>query len=264
MPGTLLTAVITGGGGTVTVNDDVAVAAIASNTAATTALTTLLATTFTPTPGGQAILPGLPGSIAQSLYHSKETLAAQSKQLSDMNNNIEALITALGKTNTELEKLTKHSGVANAHANKANVLTCLAVLDQIDKNQFDKQVVTETQVSSGQEPTKVMPMEFLANVQQKVSNIVNLDGTLAATGVIISAGTTAVTEGFSLAQEIVLDTAIGKKLVEYYYEQQIAVTKLFSAKRAARLQAENEERIKALSSGGRPAPPTPPEEVLVA
>lgn len=263
MAGTLLTAVITGGGGTVTVNDDVAVAAIAALTTQLTTLNALLATTITPTPGGKPVFPGLPGSIAQSLWHSKDTLAAQHKQLCDMNNNIEALSQALGKTNTELEKLTKHSGIANSHANKANVLTCLAVLDQIDKNQFDKQVVVETQVASGQEPTKVMPMEFLANVQQKVSNIVNLDGTLAATGVIISAGTTAVTEGFSLAQEIVLDTAIGKKLVEYYYEQQIAVTKLFSKKRAARLAEENKERLKALESGGAPLPPEPPE-VLVA
>jgi hypothetical protein len=259
MPGTLLTAVITGGGGTVTVNDDVAVAAIVSLNAQLTTLNALLATTITPTPGGKPVFPGLPGSIAQSLYHSKTTLAAQSKQLGEMNANLESMRISIGKTTTELEKLTKHAGIANAHANKANVIANLAVIDQLDKNQFDKQVVTETQTAAGQKPTVVPPTDLAANVQKKVSDIVNIDAAMAASGLIISTATTAATEGFALAQEIVLDTAIGKKLVEYYYEQQIAVTKLFSAKRAARLKAENDERLKALESGGVPAIPDPPE-----
>lgn len=259
MPGTTTITTAFPAAGTITIVDTTAVA-VDLLTAAVAAQTTFLTSTFAPTPGGKSVLPG---SIAQSLYHSKETLAAQSKQLGELNGNIEKLLIAVGKTTTELEKLNKAAGVSNSHANKANCISNLAVIDQMDKNQFDKQVVTETQIAAGQEPTKVVPTAFAANVQKKVSDIVNIDGAMAASGIIISTATTAVTEGFALAQEIVLDTAIGKSLVAYYYEAEIAVTKLFSAKRAERLVAENKERLKAIESGGAPAPPTAPVEAPV-
>lgn len=260
MPGVTTITTAFPAAGTITITDTTAVA-VDLLTAAVAAQTTFLTSTFAPTPGGRSLVPG---SIAQSLYHGKETLAAQSKQLNDINGILEKLLLAIGKTNTELEKLNKAAGVGNSYANKANCIANLQVIDQIDKNQFDKQVVTETQMAAGQDPTKVTPVAFVANVQKKVSDIVNIDGAMAASGIIISSATTALTEGLLLAQEILLDTAIGKSLVAYYYEQEIAVTKLFSAKRAERLVAENKERIKAIESGGAPVPPVAPTEVLTA
>jgi hypothetical protein len=252
---TTTTVTMSTGGTTVITENDVALAlgVVSTNIAAQT---TFLASTLAPAPGGVA----LAGSVAQSLTQSQATLGNIAIQIGKINGNLEKLITATNKTNTEIAQLNKHAGVSNSHANKANVVAQLAVIDQMDKNQFDKQVVTETQIASGQEPTKVQPVDFVANVQKKVQDIVNIDGAMAATGIIIQGAVTATTEGFKLAQEIVLDTAVGKKLVEYYYEAEIAVTGVFSDQKAARLIAENDERKRIILAGGVPPPPVAPKQ----
>jgi len=55
-----------------------------------------------------------------------------------------------------------------------------------------------------------------------------------------------------------LDTAVGKKLVEYYYEGEIAVVSVFSKERAQRLTIENQDRINKAKGGGTPTPPVAP------
>jgi len=251
MPGTVLTAVITGGGGTVTVNDDIAVAAIASLTTQVTTLNALLATTVTPSPGGEVTLPGLPGSITQSLWNSQDSLGKVVKEIGKITAMLEKINTSIGKTNIQLENLNKAAGITNAHMNSANRTAELAYLAAEDNYQFNQKVVTDTQKAAGQEPTKVDPVDFKANIQKKVSGITNLNAAMAASGAIIQGATTAATEGFKLASEIVLSTAVGKSLVEFYYEQEIAVTKLFSKERAERLATANQERIKNLKTGGK-------------
>jgi hypothetical protein len=251
MPGTLLTAVITGGGGTVTVNDDVAVAAIASLTAQVTVLNTLLATTVTPAPGGVAIVPGLPGSIAQSLWQNKDATGQLVTAVGNITGMLEKINTSIGKTNIQLENLNKAAGLTNSHMNKSNRIAEVAFLDQNDKNNFDKKVVNETLKKAGEPPIKLDPVDVRADIQKKITDITNLNAAMAATGVIIQGATVAATEGFQFAQEIVLSTSVGKNLVEYYYEQEIAVTKLFSKERAARLKTANDLRIENLKSGGK-------------
>lgn len=249
----LVTATFTTGGNVI-IDETVELSAITALNANLTALNALLTSTLAPAPNGTAV----PGSIAQSLIHSQQSFAAMSKQVGEINANLEKLITATNKTNTELAQANKHSGVANHHMNSANRTAELAVIDQLDKNNFDKKVVNATLEKAGEPPIKNDPVDIQADIQKKVSDIANLNGAMAAAGAIIQGATTAATEGLKLAGEILLDTAIGKKLVEYYYESEIAVTKLFSEKRAARLLAENEERIKALKSGSPPSPPTAP------
>lgn len=251
---TTTTVTMSTGGTTVITENDVAIAlgVVSTNIAAQT---TFLASTLAPAPGGVA----LAGSVAQSLNQSQATLGNIATQIGKINSNLENLITAVGKTNTELEKLNKHAGIANSHMNSANRTNELATLAAIDNYQFNQKVVTETQIAAGQEPTKVVPMDFKANVEKKVTDIASLNGAMAATGAIIQGATTAATEGLKLATEIALDTSAGKKLVEYYYESEIAVTRLFSKERADRLLAENDERKRIINAGGVPPPPVAPK-----
>ena len=250
---TTTTVTMSTGGTTVITENDVAIA-IGALTTAVAAQTTFLATTFTPAPAGSAI----PGSIAQSLNLSYKTMVDISTHLGQLNGKLEDLLTATNKTNTEIEKLTKHAGIANSHLNKANVVAQLAVVDQLDKNQFDKQVVTETQIKAGDTPTVVPKKDFAANIQEKVASIVDINSATAATGIIIETAVTATTEGFKLATEIVLNTAVGKKLVEYYYEAEIAVVIVFSKERADRLLRENNNRIDLAKTGAVATPPVAP------
>lgn len=251
---TTTTVTMSTGGTTVITENDVALAlgVVSTNIAAQT---TFLASTLAPAPGGVA----LAGSVAQSLNQSQATLGNIANQLGDINKNLEKLITATNKTNTELAQLNKHAGVSNSHMNSANRTNELATLAAIDNYQFNQKVVTETQIAAGQEPTKVVPMDFKANVEKKITDIATLNGAMAATGAIIQGATTAATEGLKLATEIALDTAVGKKLVEYYYESEIAVTSLFSKEKADRLLKENEERKRIILAGGIPSPPVAPK-----
>jgi hypothetical protein len=250
----LVTATFTTGG-SVVITEEVEVAAIALLNTNLAALNALLISTLTPAPDGVAV----PGSIAQSANLSYQTLVDVSTHLGQINGNLEKLQLAVGKTNTELEKLNKAAGISNSHANKANVTNALATIAAIDNYQFNQQVVTETQIAAGQEPTKVVPQDFLANIQKKVSDIANLDGAMAATGIVIQGAVTATTEGFKLATEIALDTAVGKKLVEYYYEGEIAVVSVFSKEKADRLLRENKHRINMAKTGAVPTPPVAPD-----
>jgi len=253
MPGVTTITTAFPAAGTITITDTTAVA-VDLLTAAVTAQTTFLATTLTPAPDGN----GIPGSIAQSLNLSYQTLINVSTHLGQINSNLETLITAVGKTNTELEKLNKAAGIGNSHANKANVVAELTFIDQNDKNNFDKKVVNATLEKAGEPPIQNNPVDLQADVQKKVSDITSLNAAIAATGVIIEGAQTAIAEGFKLAQEIVLDTAIGKKLVEYYYEGEIAVVQVFSKERAQRLIVENNDRLNKAKGGGTPTPPVAP------
>jgi hypothetical protein len=250
---TTTTVTMSTGGTTVITENDVAIA-IGLLTTAVTAQTTFLATTFTPAPDGVA----LPGSIAQSLNLSYQTIVDVSTHLGQINGNLEKILLAQGKVSTEIEKLTKHAGIANSHLNKANVVAQLAVVDQLDKNQFDKAVVTETQIKAGDTPTVVPKKDFVTNIQEKVASIVDINSATTATGIIIETAVTATTEGFKLATEIVLDTAVGKKLVEYYYEGEIAIVSVFSKEKADRLLRENKNRIAMAKTGAVPTPPVAP------
>lgn len=253
MPGVTTITTAFPAAGTITITDTTAVA-VDLLTAAVTAQTTFLATTLTPAPDGK----GIPGSIAQSLNLSYQTLINVSTHLGQINSNLETLITAVGKTNTELSQANKHAGVSNSHANKANVVAELAFIDQNDKNNFDKKVVNATLEKAGEPPIQNNPVDLQADVQKKVSDITSLNAAIAATGVIIEGAQTAIAEGFKLAGEILLDTAVGKKLVEFYYESEIAVVSVFSKERAQRLIIENKSRGNMAKTGSVPVPPVAP------
>jgi hypothetical protein len=250
----LVTATFTTGG-SVVITEEVEVAAIALLNTNLAALNALLISTLTPAPDGVAV----PGSIAQSANLSYQTLVDVSTHLGQINGNLEKLQLAVGKTNTELEKLNKAAGISNSHANKATVVAELAFIDQNDKNNFDKKVVNATLEKAGEPPIKNDPVDIQADVQKKVSDITNLNAAMAATGAIIEGAQIAITEGFKLATEIVLDTAVGKKLVEYYYEGEIAVVSVFSKQKADRLLRENKNRINMAKTGAVPTPPVAPE-----
>jgi hypothetical protein len=250
----LVTATFTTGG-SVVITEEVEVAAIALLNTNLAALNLLLTSTLTPAPDGVAV----PGSIAQSANLSYQTLVDVSTHLGQINGNLEKLQLAVGKTNTELEKLNKAAGISNSHANKATVVAELAFIDQNDKNNFDKKVVNATLEKAGEPPIKNDPVDIQADVQKKVSDITNLNAAMAATGAIIEGAQIAITEGFKLATEIVLDTAVGKKLVEYYYEGEIAVVSVFSKQKADRLLRENKNRINMAKTGAVPTPPVAPE-----
>jgi hypothetical protein len=250
----LVTATFTTGGNVI-IDETVELAAITALNANLTALNLLLTSTLAPAPDGVAV----PGSIAQSANLSYQTLVDVSTHLGQINGNLEKLQLAVGKTNTELEKLNKAAGISNSHANKANVVAELAFIDQNDKNNFDKKVVNATLEKAGEPPIKNDPVDIQADVQKKVSDITNLNAAMAATGAIIEGAQIAITEGFKLATEIVLDTAVGKKLVEYYYEGEIAVVSVFSKQKADRLLRENKNRINMAKTGAVPTPPVAPE-----
>ncbi len=154
MPGTLLTATFATGG-SITVNVDVAVAAIASLTSALTANLS---------PMGLKT----PGTPAATLYVCASSLNDMSSQMVD-------LVTQTKEINANLQLLIQSVNAMGSAVQLQTTTAQLAYIDQVKNNAFNQQTTNAALKRADLPPTVVTPGALQDMVSQTVADVANLN-----------------------------------------------------------------------------------------
>lgn len=203
MPGTLLTAVIGPGGGTVVVDDTIAVAAIAE-------LTTLI------TAQNVTLVLMLEAQQAAAI-----NMGGCWEKLADIE-------IRMRKQYAQMEVL--QTGMANMSNHMADAATTaqMAYLDQTKNNEFQQQTTNASLARGGHPPTVVQPADLLAKLQKNIQEVTILKGEVAATNLVSNFITDGITKAYTTAYSWVASTAIGTGISGFFTLIEVKVAYVFS------------------------------------
>lgn len=235
MAGTLLQATFVNGG-SVTVDDSIAVTAISTLSSAVTANTAQLTLVNTN-------LIGLLGTTASKTYPGGLTAvaAAQEVQLKEINVAItkqteamEKLITAVNKIANSID--TSTTGMANIQHTLTKQVTTqqMVAADTIKNNKFTQATTNAALVDAGKPPTVVKPDDMKASVLSAVQDISLINAQSQGAALIETAVTESVTQGFKISTEWLAQTAFGKWVTDNYAIAKLQTKILFADEKTER------------------------------
>ena len=237
MPGTVVTATITGGG-TVLVDDSGAVTAIGLMTTAIAANTAALEQLFGPT---AAATPGLTAIVSGQAEHIRDI----SKGIGDLASKFEDLSTAInGVSKGNKDILTALANIQFTLLETKTIQT-LAYADQSRNNQFQQKATNQALVDAGKPPIEVKQEEFVAATKQSLVDVGYLNAQVAATNIIQEYVVAGITKGYAISLEWIAQTSFGTFVQDYFAIAKIQTQLLYADDKTARALREQLAVIRA-------------------
>lgn len=242
MPGTLLNATFVQGG-SVTVDDSVAVAAIEALVTLITTQNTLIVNNLTPL--GIAT-PGTPVAIWSA---QADTLAMMQEMLEELNDRMEELSVQQTAIEQRMEVQTKGMAVMTHHAADQAITAKMAYLDQVRNNEFQQITTNNALEAVGKPKTVVTPQGLLVKIQTNIQEITTLNAQQTVTNTITTYISTTITDAYATAEAWYLSSAVGKFIAEKWGLLKAKVKSLFGVQEAKKVVNKTRRTRNATKAG---------------
>ena len=241
MPGTLLTATFVTGG-SVTVDDSIAVTAITSLTSAIAANTVAINTTM------GVIGASTPGNVANSTAITASKTADIVVALGKIEEMQRTIVVAIQGVQASIDTNTKAVAAIASATRDINIMAQTAVADQLKNNAFQQKVTNNALVEAGKPPVEVPAAEMKKIVSGTLEDMKNMSAIQFTYKAVDQAGTMLV-DSSKWALKWSAETKVGKFFVDTYAQGEIAVVGLFSKEKSDQLQRELDAKISKAQSG---------------
>jgi hypothetical protein len=219
MPGTLLTATFVTGG-SVVVDDSVAVTAITALTSTVAANTVAINTTM------GVLGSKIPGNVSSSMALQVAMQANMVKALNAIEKNQQVMITALHNVSASLEANTKAvASVASASQDIA-IMTTTATADQIRNNKIMQKVTNQALIDAGKPPVVVQDDELNAVFTQTLTDMKSMTA-IQFTYKAVDRATEMLTNSAKWTLQWAGETKVAKFFTDAYASAKASVLALF-------------------------------------
>lgn len=227
MPGTLLTATFVTGG-SVTVDDSIAVTAIGTLTTAIGANTAMLEKQFGSTAAVSSVggLTSIASAQASSLKLILETLQKQNDILRDINLSLGKVAGQSGTGTTGLANI-QHTLI------EQKTLNAMAFADQQRNNLFQQAATNQALVDAGKPPIVVEPAKITTATKQTLTDVGTINAQIGLTTLIQEYITESITKGLAISQEWIAQTAFAQFILSYYAEAKVKAQLLYADDKTA-------------------------------
>lgn len=245
MPGTLLTATFVQGG-SVVVDDSVAVTAITALTSAITAQTTLLTTNFT---SAGLVVPGSPVAIASA---QADTLDQIYGILQDMHDRMEEM--SIQQTNLEkrMEDQTKGMATMVHFAAEQTCTAQMAYIAQVKNYEFTEKTTNDALAAVGKPPTVVTPQAILTKIKANIQDVSIVKAEQSITNMVFDYINTTISSAYLTAESWYLSSAVGTFITEKWGLLKLKVKALFGIEEAKKPVAAARRTRNATKAGNPP------------
>lgn len=245
MPGSLLTATFVQGG-SVVVDDSVAVTAITALTSAITAQTTLLTSNFTP--AGIAT-PGTPIAIMSA---NADTLDMILQNLQDIHDRMEEM--TIQQTNLEKRMEDQTKGMATmVHLAAEQATTADMLYVATVKNfEFTEKTTNDALAAVGKPHTVVTPQAILAKIKANIQDVGIVKAEQSATNMVLGKITDTINYAYTTAETWYLSSAVGTFITEKWGLLKAKVKSLFGIKEAEKAVSQTRRTRNSTRAGNPP------------
>jgi hypothetical protein len=222
MPGTLLNATFVTGG-SVTVDDSIAVTAITALTTQLTALNTAIG------PVGGAV----PGTALAVMAASQGTLANIYAQLQSMDKTIKDLGTQVADLNGQMEKSRTGLAKISTHMGDQATIQKMAYLDNAKHIEFQQQTTNASLKDAGKPPTVVTPAAFVAKVESNLKDLTTINAQTTIVTTITEYSTSTLTKAYEESLSWAAQTEVGGWIIKQWAKAKATFAGLFATEVAA-------------------------------